>query len=448
MDNDECYEFIRANFDKEFVEMYENLPLDIMRADVWRVAVVYINGGIYCDCDVHCIKSLAPLIQNEELVSFTEEGGGTSNFFFAAKPKHPALKEVLDLMIKKQKIAHDLKANLLVQDFGMDLFHQVISKVVKKKQLSYLESMEWVNHHFFNTWKKSEHDYINFSRTTKPITFVTTFHENGYNLYGKSWINSFIKNVASKRNNIRAVIYAHNIPKLKVNHPQITIVDYEKAFPKHGKWKDLYLKLSNHHPYTKDMTIRFSHKGAVIQHSLSTINEGYLIWADGDVVFKEDSDYSNFPDCLFTDEALACQVEDGNHVESGILIFNMEHPDIQLFTKAYIRNYSLRQVIKNHGEPYDGHVARRSLDHSRIKYIDLNSQYGRGGIQSDPNETFLHPEIKSRFTHNIGITGKRSYTMWEYVKDKDNIFKMLENSGLPVLSEEHRHILSLRKKRK
>jgi mannosyltransferase OCH1-like enzyme len=127
MDNHECLNFIETNFDNKFVEMYKTLPLDIMRADVWRVAVIYIYGGIYCDIDVLFKKSVNPLLKNEELVVFTEKGGGISNFFFGAKPKHPSLKLVLDLFVNNQHTARDTNSDLLVQDFGMALFHEVIS---------------------------------------------------------------------------------------------------------------------------------------------------------------------------------------------------------------------------------------------------------------------------------------------------------------------------------
>jgi len=447
MDNDECYEFIRVNFDDGFVSMYKNLPLDIMRADVWRIAVVYINGGIYCDCDVFCRQNLAPLIKNEELVLFTEELGGTSNFFFAAPPKNPALKDVLDLMVDNQSITRDTHSDWLVQNFGMDLFHRVMSNIDNKKLLSYQDSRRWVYHLWYNSWKKSEEDYKNTSNSTKPVTFFTTFHQNGYDLYGKVWIDSFIKNVAGKRNNIKAIIYAHNIKNLNVSHPQIEIIDYDSTLPEHKKWKQDYNRLSKHSTPVKNFTIRFSHKGFAIQHALSTIKEGYSIWADGDVVFK-DADYSNFPSCLFKkDEVLACQVEDGNHVESGVIIFDMTHPDMHKFRDAYSHNYSLNEIVNNYGEPYDGHVARRSLVHSGVNYVDLNDIHGRGGIQSDPNETFLHPDIKSRFVHNIGITGKKNYESWDSVKVKDNIFRVLGGAGFKQLTLEQKKIVSLRKKR-
>jgi hypothetical protein len=447
MDNDECFKFIEENFDKDFIEMYKNLPLDIMRADVWRVAVIYINGGIYSDCDVVCEKPLSKLIENEDLVIFTEISGGISNFFFAAKPKHPSLRAVLDLMVKNQNITRDTNSNLMVQDFGMDLLHKVMIQTENKKQLTYEESREWVNHMCYGSWRNDERDYKNESNTTKQLTFFTTFHQSGYDLYGKSWINSFIKNVLSKRNNIFGVIYADNISDLEINHPQLKILDFNKEIPNHINWKEEYITQSTHSEYVKKMTVRFSHKGAVMQHTLNTIKEGYGICVDGDVIF-ENGDYSEFPKIFFeNNEVIACQVEDNNHIESGILIFDLENPNLQRFTESYIKNYSLNEILHNYGEPYDGHVTRRSLDNSGVLYYDLNKNFGKGGIQSDPNETFLHPELNLRFTHNIGITGKKNYGTWNNVKEKDSIFSVLEQGGFKPLTKEQLHIKKLRSKR-
>jgi hypothetical protein len=444
MDDKECLTFIEDNFEEDIVNMYKNLPLGIMRADVWRIAVIYINGGVYCDTDVSCNSSLIPLIENQELVLFNEETGGTSNFFFAAKPKHPALKDALDAMVKRQNLAFDTQSDWLVQNFGMNLFHEAVVNVPNKRLLNYEESRQWVYHLWYNTWKDTEVTYKDLSNSTKPVTFFTTFNKSGYELYGKSWIDSFIQNVASTRNNIKAIVYAHGISNLTSNHPQVEIVDYDTTFPEHKIWKEKFLNKSNHPSRVKDFTIRFSHKGFVIQHALSNLKKGYGIWADGDVVFKQE-DYSSFPNSLFqNNEVLACQIEDGNHVESGLIIFDLEHPDMPKFLKAYKHNYSLDEVLNNYGEPYDGFVARRALIHSEVEYIDLNKLTGNRGIQSDPNETFQHPEIKKRFIHNIGLTGKRSYSSWDVVKSKDKIFSILEDLNLPPIRKE---IWKLRNKR-
>lgn len=447
MDNNECFTFIRENFDDKFVEMYKSIPLDIMRADVWRIAVIYINGGIYCDTDVFCLKGLGDLIEGEELVIFTEEKGGTSNFFFAAKPKHPSLKRVLDLMVDKFKITYEVNSPLMVQNFGMNLFHHVIDNTQNKKTLTYDESMMWVNHLFFGSWRYNQDEYITDSKQCKPITFFTTFHKNGYDVYGKEWINSFISNIVGQRNNVFAKIYVEDLPDLKINHPQIELIDYKKTITEHGEWKKEFLNKSHHSNYVKDLTIRFSHKGFAMQHALDTITNGYAIWLDADCVY-EDSKLEKFPTNFFTDDnVIACQVEDGNHVESGIIIFDVENPKLDKYKEMFKLNYSIENIMK-FGEPYDGFVVRRSLDHSEVSFYDLNKEFGIGGIQSDPTQTFLHPEIKKRFTHNIGITGKRKYDDWDTVSKKDNIFKILESSGFKPLTKEQLHIRLLRNKRR
>jgi hypothetical protein len=78
-------------------------------------------------------------------------------------------------------------------------------------------------------------------------------------------------------------------------------------------------------------------------------------------------------------------------------------------------------------EPYDGFVISRTLEKTKIAYIDLNDGYSKGGIQSDPNMTFNHPKIKSKFIHNIGWTGKTQYENWDTVLKKDHIYKILNN---------------------
>lgn len=446
MGNDQCHEFIATNFEKKIVDMYNSLPLDIMRSDFWRIAVIYVNGGIYCDCDVLCLKNLSPLIDNKELVLFSEKNDRISNFFFASVPKHPILKKTIDLMFEYFEGGLDSNSQLFVQDFGMAPLHKIAIEETNKTKLSFNKSREWVIHYCDGSWRPSEIEYKKMSKNSKPINFFTTFHQNGYNLYGKTWIETIVKNVIKSRPNINVIIYSHDVENLKTDHTQITILDFNTVIPNHKVWVENFYKSSNHSKHVKDFTVRFSHKGFVIQHALKTIKEGFAIWMDADVVFKK-KHYYDFPETLFKDnEVICCQVEDDNHVETGILIFDMENPNIGLFTENYVNNYSI-DVITNFGEPYDGHITKKTLDMSGIKYLDLNKDTGYKGIQSDPNRTFRHPELNSRFTHNIGITGKRSYDEWNKIKTQDSIFTVLETGIFRPISEELRQVLTLRSKR-
>lgn len=98
MDDDRCSKFIEDNFSTEFHTMYKSLPYGVMRADVWRVAVVYVYGGIYVDTDCRCITPISTWLNptDELIVGVEVEGGDLLNFAFASTPKNPALLSVLN----------------------------------------------------------------------------------------------------------------------------------------------------------------------------------------------------------------------------------------------------------------------------------------------------------------------------------------------------------------
>lgn len=448
MDDNACKNFIRDNFSDEVFVVYNSLPLGIMRADMWRLAVMYVHGGIYADTDTECIKCIDELLKDKDTVICHEHETGSfiSNYFFAAKPKHQLFKDAIDEMVRNFHIAFDINSKLLVQNFGMSSFQVAFNKYnIELTSLSEINS--YVKHRCHGTWRQHEKDYISKS-TMKNITFFTTFNQNGYDLYGKTWIKTFIENVAPKSPNIKALIYAHNVSNLKCNHPQITVLDYDECIPKHNEWKTDFLNRNSYSDYVKNSTIRFSHKGFVIQHALDSIKDGYAIWLDGDCVMH-DASYDEFPANLLSDCAIACQLEhtgmNAHHIESGVLLFDIENPDIEKFKQAFKFNYEVDQVLTM-GEPYDGFIVYKSIVNSGIQFNNLNEKYGIGGIQSCPTLTFLHPEISVRFTHNIGLTGKESYAQWDDVKYNDPIFRQL--ASVAKLSPLQEKVRSLKAKKK
>jgi hypothetical protein len=429
MDDTECNRFIAKNFSKQTYEMYRSLPLGIMRADFWRVAVVYINGGIYSDTDVFCKQSIEQLLKDKDLVILQEPNTATNvaNFFFAAEPKHPFLKEVLEYMESKFDLVYDLNSKTLVQNFGMHPLQHVMEKY-KQEFVSVDEHSKYMEHMCHGTWRESEKEYKEKDKMD-GMTFFTTFNESGYELYGKMWIDTFKDNVAAYYPNAKAIVYKHGF-ELEDAHPQITIIDYDEVIPDHLQWKKEFEERSQYNEYIHKMTIRFSHKAFVIQHALKNISTKYAFWVDGDCIFHKE-EYDTFPKNVLNSNAMACQVEHNvnhNHVESGILIFDMKHKDTKKWLKEFTKNYTLDEVFKM-GEPYDGFIVFKSLQSSKIKFSDLNEKYGIEGIQSCPTLTFLHPELSKRFTHNIGLTGKSQYKDWEDVKYTDEVFRDLAQVG-------------------
>ena len=88
----------RRLIEKEFpclLSTFDAYPYDIQRADVIRLLVLYVYGGIYLDLDIICLKSLDPLRAFQFVLPRTMPVG-LSNDFIVAEAKHPFLMQVLN----------------------------------------------------------------------------------------------------------------------------------------------------------------------------------------------------------------------------------------------------------------------------------------------------------------------------------------------------------------
>jgi mannosyltransferase OCH1-like enzyme len=87
-----------------FWEQFNAFPTQIQRLDIFRIMIVYLYGGFYMDIDVHCFKSLEPLINNtivlgeektlDDLALKTvhhKHALRIGNFMFGSVEKHPFL---------------------------------------------------------------------------------------------------------------------------------------------------------------------------------------------------------------------------------------------------------------------------------------------------------------------------------------------------------------------
>lgn len=257
------------------------------------------------------------------------------------------------------------------------------------------------------------------------IKFITTFAKTGYDVYGKYWIDSFITNTSSP--DITAEIYV-DFP-LESPDARIKIVDYNSAIPEHAVWAKEFDAKSKHHHYGKLATLKFSYKSFVMAHVLTNTTAGYVIWLDGDAEIIAD-DFVNFPQMLLDSKFIAVQKEaDGDtfHCESGVVIFDATHPAKDAFAAELLNQYLSIDNLDSMARAFDGFIIWRSILANNIDCVDLNLGYGNPGIQSDPNCTFLNPELKKRFVHNIGPTGKRGYDNWDQYKDVDPFFNLVEN---------------------
>ena len=97
-DDNDCREFIKNNFPEDILTAYDTLKPGAFKADLWRLCILYINGGIYIDIKFNCINNFKfiALTEREHLAldrpGHWKEGEiGLYNALLVAKPKNEFL---------------------------------------------------------------------------------------------------------------------------------------------------------------------------------------------------------------------------------------------------------------------------------------------------------------------------------------------------------------------
>lgn len=69
-DDNDCREFIKKYFKPDVLEAYDNLIPGAYKADLWRLCVLFIKGGIYIDIKFSCVNGfkLIELTEQEHFV--------------------------------------------------------------------------------------------------------------------------------------------------------------------------------------------------------------------------------------------------------------------------------------------------------------------------------------------------------------------------------------------
>lgn len=79
----------------DLLPTFDSYPYDIQRADVIRLVVLYVYGGIYLDLDIICLQSLDQLLKYDFIVPRTSPVG-LSNDVIISKARHPFLLQLLE----------------------------------------------------------------------------------------------------------------------------------------------------------------------------------------------------------------------------------------------------------------------------------------------------------------------------------------------------------------
>jgi hypothetical protein len=98
-------DFFREEFDSEVYDTYMKLPMGVMKAGLWRFAILYKMGGVYADLDTTCNVPIENWYNSDyDLVLDVE--GDTPWFatqVIAGKKGHPFLLDAINLCVERMK---------------------------------------------------------------------------------------------------------------------------------------------------------------------------------------------------------------------------------------------------------------------------------------------------------------------------------------------------------
>jgi len=97
--------FVKAEY-PQLLDIYQKLPINIMRVDVIRYLIVHKHGGLYLDLDYEMLKPFDKLDHDivlpwESDGEFGPENDRVCNSIFAAAPAHPLFKMVIDDLLAR-----------------------------------------------------------------------------------------------------------------------------------------------------------------------------------------------------------------------------------------------------------------------------------------------------------------------------------------------------------
>ena len=97
MDDNQAKEFVLKEYGEEWSNIFNSLPVGVMRGDLWRYMIIYKYGGVYSDLDTICNEPISKWMPNKySMIVCPENDRDFCQWTFAASAGHPFLKSVLD----------------------------------------------------------------------------------------------------------------------------------------------------------------------------------------------------------------------------------------------------------------------------------------------------------------------------------------------------------------
>lgn len=199
------------------------------------------------------------------------------------------------------------------------------------------------------------HKYArNFSRLGKTkmnITVITTFHQEGYDLYGKRMIETFLKNWPQE---VKLYVYAENC-NVTETAPNLIVKDLHQSSPELVKFKETWKDVPKANgdvsadpvrSRRKDSgkgfkwhAIRFAHKVYSIFSCAKETDADILVWMDADTICHSPISIKSLEKMISSKKDLCYLGRKGKYSECGLYSMNLKSSQTWEFLKEFQRVY-------------------------------------------------------------------------------------------------------------
>ena len=183
------------------------------------------------------------------------------------------------------------------------------------------------------------------------ISVVTTFHQAGYDAYGKRMIQTFLQNCPRE---VKLYVYAENC-QVTETASNLIVKDLHSASPDlvtfKNKWSGVpkangdvsqdpvRSKRRDAGKGFKWHAIRFAHKVYAIFDCARLTDADILLWMDADTICHSPISMQDLHKMIPADSELCYLGRKGKYSECGLYSMNLHSPNIQAFLKEFQRVY-------------------------------------------------------------------------------------------------------------
>jgi mannosyltransferase OCH1-like enzyme len=195
--NQYIFDFILNNYDKEIVDIINYIEIPMVKADFFRLVMLYEFGGLYADIDTILLNPVDDWIDfNKDLflLERTNEIHLIKNDLFASSPKNPIIKEILEEVIKRCKEQMLSNAQIFPDHTGPPVFDFII----KKHNLEHLRNNGLYSY-------KLENNYMHIGGLTLKDN-IDFFRYNNSKAFDFKYLNSLYNDIDMEKIDIKLYI--------------------------------------------------------------------------------------------------------------------------------------------------------------------------------------------------------------------------------------------------